>query len=46
VFRDLNLVVVTTSSTAVDEERRDHRRQLFDLIERLILGSSRTDPMR
>jgi CubicO group peptidase (beta-lactamase class C family) len=36
VFRDLNLVVVTTSSTAVDEERRDHRRQLFELIERMV----------
>jgi CubicO group peptidase (beta-lactamase class C family) len=45
VFRDLNLVVVTTSFTAVDEERRDHRRQLFDLIERFILGSSRPDPL-
>jgi CubicO group peptidase (beta-lactamase class C family) len=44
VFRDLNLVVVTTSSTAVDEERRDHRRQLFDLIERLILVPSQPDP--
>jgi CubicO group peptidase (beta-lactamase class C family) len=38
VFRDLNLVIVTTSSTAVDEERRDHRRLLFDLVDRLIAG--------
>ena len=37
VFRDLNLVVVTTSSTAVDDERRDYRRQLFELVERLIV---------
>jgi CubicO group peptidase (beta-lactamase class C family) len=37
VFRDLGLVVVTTSSAAISDERRDHRRQLFDLIERLIL---------
>ncbi len=37
VFRDLGLVVVTTSSTAVDDERRDHRRQIFELVERLIL---------
>jgi CubicO group peptidase (beta-lactamase class C family) len=33
VFRDLDLVVVATSSTTVSEERRGHRRQLFDLIE-------------
>jgi CubicO group peptidase (beta-lactamase class C family) len=37
VFRDLGLVVVTTSSTAVSDERRDHRRQIFELVERLIL---------
>ena len=38
VFRDLDLVVVTTSSTDTSGERRDHRRQIFDLVERLILG--------
>jgi CubicO group peptidase (beta-lactamase class C family) len=38
VFRDLNMVVVTTSSTAVDDERRDYRRQLFELIERRVLA--------
>ena len=37
VFRDLDLVVVTTSSTAVSEDRRDHRRQIFDIVEQLIL---------
>ena len=37
VFRGLELVVVTTSSTAVSDERRDHRRQIFDLVEQLIL---------
>jgi CubicO group peptidase (beta-lactamase class C family) len=37
VFRDLRLVIVTTSSTIVSEERRDHRRQIFDIVERLIL---------
>lgn len=37
VFRDLDLVVVTTSSTAVSDERRDHRRQIFEIVERLIL---------
>ena len=37
VFRDSHLVVVTTSSTEIGDERRDHRRQLFDIIERLVL---------
>jgi CubicO group peptidase (beta-lactamase class C family) len=37
VFRDLDLVVVATSSTAVGDERRGHRRMLFDLIERHVL---------
>ena len=37
VFRDLELVVVTTSSTVVSDERRDHRRQIFDIVEQLIL---------
>jgi CubicO group peptidase (beta-lactamase class C family) len=37
VFRDIDLVVVTTSSTAVSDERRDHRQQIFELVERLIL---------
>jgi CubicO group peptidase (beta-lactamase class C family) len=40
VFRDLRLVVVTTSSTAVSDERREHRREIFDLIERLILPAA------
>jgi CubicO group peptidase (beta-lactamase class C family) len=40
VFRDLDLVVVTTSSTAVRDERRDHRRQIFDLVERLGLPAA------
>jgi CubicO group peptidase (beta-lactamase class C family) len=37
VFRDLDLVVAVTSSTAVSDERRGYRRQLFDLIETHIL---------
>ena len=37
VFRDLNLVVVATSSTSVSEERRGHRRRLFELIEQQVL---------
>lgn len=38
VFRDLDLVVVTTSSTAVSDDRRDHRQQIFELVEHLILA--------
>jgi CubicO group peptidase (beta-lactamase class C family) len=41
VFRDLDLVVTATSSTTVSEERRGHRRALFDLVERAVL-----DPLR
>jgi CubicO group peptidase (beta-lactamase class C family) len=37
VFRELDLVVTATSSTAVSEERRGHRRRLFDLLEEHIL---------
>ena len=37
VFRELDLVVAATSSTAVSEERRGHRRRLFDLIEEHVL---------
>ena len=39
VVPELDLVVVTTSSTAVGEERRSHRRTIFDLLEQ-------TDPAR
>ena len=38
VFRELDLVIVATSSPAVSEERRGHRRRLFDLIEREVLA--------
>jgi CubicO group peptidase (beta-lactamase class C family) len=37
VFPDLQLVVVTTSSTSAGEERRGHRRAIFDLVETQIL---------
>jgi CubicO group peptidase (beta-lactamase class C family) len=37
VFLDLDLVVTATSSTAVSEERRGHRRRLIELIEEHIL---------
>jgi CubicO group peptidase (beta-lactamase class C family) len=42
VFRDLDLVVTATSSTAVSEERRGHRRQLFELVEQHVLHPLRT----
>ena len=38
VFRDLDLVVVTTSVTTPDAERRDYRRSIFGLVENHILG--------
>jgi CubicO group peptidase (beta-lactamase class C family) len=44
VFRELDLVIVATSSTAVSEERRGHRRQLFDLIEQRILAPVAATP--
>lgn len=34
---DLDLVIVTTSSTAVGDEARGHTRAVLDLVERLIL---------
>jgi CubicO group peptidase (beta-lactamase class C family) len=37
VFRDLELVVAVTSSTAASDERRGYRRALFDLLESHIL---------
>jgi CubicO group peptidase (beta-lactamase class C family) len=38
VFKDLDLVVTATSSTTVSDERRSHRRLLFDLIEERVLA--------
>jgi CubicO group peptidase (beta-lactamase class C family) len=40
VFRELDLVVVVTSSTTVSDERRGYRRELFDLLERHVLPRS------
>lgn len=37
IVPSLDLVVATTSSTDVSEERRDHRRQLVDLLTRLVV---------
>lgn len=37
VFRDLDLVIAATSSTAASDERRGYRRLLFDLLETHVL---------
>ena len=37
VFRDLDLVVVTTSETTADAERRDYRRSILGLVENQII---------
>jgi CubicO group peptidase (beta-lactamase class C family) len=37
VVPDLDLVIVTTSSTAVDDERRGHRRTIYDLVEHFVI---------
>ena len=37
VVRDLDLVVVATSAATVSDERRDHRRVVYDLIERFVI---------
>ena len=38
VMPDLDLVVVTTSSPDVSEERRGHRQVVFDILERLVVA--------
>jgi hypothetical protein len=47
VVPDLELVMVTTSSTSVSDERRSHRRTVFDVVERFVLepigGLMKTD---
>jgi CubicO group peptidase (beta-lactamase class C family) len=37
VVPDLQLVVATTSATTVDDERRDHRDAIYDLVERFVI---------
>jgi CubicO group peptidase (beta-lactamase class C family) len=37
IIPELDLTVVTTSSAAVSEERRSHRRTIFDVLEQLII---------
>jgi CubicO group peptidase (beta-lactamase class C family) len=38
----LDLVVVTTSSSTVDESRRSHRRTVFDIVEQLVIERIRS----
>ena len=38
VVPELDLVIVTTSSPDVSEERRGHRRIVFDILDRLVVG--------
>jgi CubicO group peptidase (beta-lactamase class C family) len=38
VLPELDLVLVATSSSGVSDERRDHRRALFDILERLVVA--------
>ncbi|MGE0702483.1 MAG: serine hydrolase domain-containing protein [Vicinamibacterales bacterium] len=38
VVRDLDLVVVATSAATVDDERREHRRTVYDLVEQFIIA--------
>ena len=39
VVPDLELVVVTTSSVSLGEDRREHRDAVYDLVDRLVVGS-------
>ena len=39
VLPELDVVVVATSSSDVSDERRGHRRALFDILERLVVGA-------
>ena len=42
----LQLVVVTTSSTEIAEERRSHRRSVLGLVEALIIAPTARQSMR
>jgi CubicO group peptidase (beta-lactamase class C family) len=39
VVPDLELVVVTTSSVSLGEDRREHRDAVYDLVDHLVVGS-------
>jgi CubicO group peptidase (beta-lactamase class C family) len=38
IVPDLDLVVVTTSSVALGNDRRDYRAELFDIVENMIIS--------
>ena len=44
VLPDLELVLVATSASDVSDERRDHRRRLFDILERLVVAPMVSEP--
>lgn len=44
VLPELELVLVATSSADVSDERRDHRRLLFDILERLVVEPMVSEP--
>ena len=39
IVPELELVVVTTSSVSVGEDRLEHRNAVYDLVERLVIGA-------
>jgi hypothetical protein len=41
---ELDLVLVTTSSPDVSDERRGHRRVVFDILERLVIAPMAATP--
>ena len=45
VLPSLDLVVVTTSSPDVSDERRGHRRTVFEILERLVVSRLAGDPV-
>ena len=44
VLPELELVLVATSVSDVSDERRDHRRRLFDILERLVVAPMVSEP--
>jgi len=38
VVASLDLVVVTTSSIALDDDPREYRQELFDIVEKDVIG--------
>lgn len=44
VLPELDLVLVSTAASNVSDERRDHRRRLFDILERLVVAPMVSEP--